>query len=125
MQTFNYKRFRAPRNRNLKRKTWIAHTLWNYFLGWQRTRYALGLPYLSCNEMSRQFTRLRKSHIEIFAHWRELDSWAARKILKRLDTACQRFFKGIAKCPPKFRLWCKPYSFTMGPSGYDMEYGTI
>ena len=47
MYTTTFKLFRAPRNRNLKRKTWIAHTIWNYFLGWQRTRYSLGLPYMS------------------------------------------------------------------------------
>lgn len=118
MYTTNYKLFRAPRLRNLKRKTWIAHTIWNYFLGWQRMRYSLGLPYLSYKEMSREFTILRKAHPEIFAHWRELDSWAARQILKRLDTGYQRFFDGIAKRPPKFRSWRKPYSFTMCPSGY-------
>ena len=113
-----YKLFRAPRNRHLKRLTWIAHDIWNYFLGWQRTRYALGLPYMPYSEMSREFTILRKAHPEVFAHWRELDSWAARDILKRLDTGYQRFFDGIAKRPPKFRSWRKPYSFTMCPSGY-------
>ena len=121
MYTTNYKLFRAPRNRNLKRKTWIAHTIWNYFLGWQRTRYSLGLPYLSYKEMSRAFTILRKSHPEIFAHWRELDSWAARQILKRLDEGYQRFFKKIAKRPPKFRSFRKAYSFTMCPSGYKFD----
>ncbi|MYG07984.1 transposase [Candidatus Poribacteria bacterium] len=118
MYTTLYKLFRAPRNRNLKRKTWIAHTIWNYFLGWQRTRYALGLPYLSYKEMSREFTILRKSHPDMFAHWRELDSWAARQVLKRLDEGYQRLFKKIAKRPPKFRSFRKPYSFTMCPSGY-------
>ena len=118
MYTTSYKLFRAPRNRNLKRKTWIAHTLWNYFLGWQRTRYALGLPYMSYKAMSREFTILRKSHPDIFAHWRELDSWAARQVLKRLDEGYQRFFKKIAKRPPRFRSFRKPYSFTMCPSGY-------
>ena len=118
MYTTLYKLFRAPRNRNLKRKTWIAHTIWNYFLGWQRTRYSLGLPYLCYKEMSRAFTILRKSHPDIFAHWRELDSWAARQVLKRLDEGYQRFFKNIAKRPPKFRSFRKPYSFTMCPSGY-------
>ena len=59
-------------------------------------------------------TRIRN----IFAHWRELDSWAARQILKRLDRGYQRFFSRIAKRPPKFRSWRKPYSFTMAPSGY-------
>ena len=113
-----YKLFRAKRNRTLKRLTWIAHDIWNYFLGWQRTRYALGLPYMSFCEMSRQFTILRKAHPEVFAHWRELDSWAAREILKRLDAGYQRFFTGLAKRPPKFRSWRKPYSFTMCPSGY-------
>ncbi len=113
-----YKLFRAKRNRHLKRLTWIAHDIWNYFLGWQRTRYALGLPYMSYNEMSRQFTILRKAHPEVFAHWRELDSWAAREILRRLDEGYQRFFTGLAKRPPKFRSWRKPYSFTMCPSGY-------
>ena len=113
-----YKLFRANRNRNLKRLTWIAHDIWNYFLGWQRTCYALELPYMSYKEMSRQFTILRKAHPEVFAHWRELDSWAARQILKRLDNGYQCFFDGIAKRPPKFRSWRKPYSFTMCPSGY-------
>ena len=113
-----YKLFRAKRNRHLKRLTWIAHDIWNYFLGWQRTRYSLGLPYMSFYEMSRQFTRLRKAHPEVFAHWRELDSWAARQILKRLDNGYQNFFDGIAKRPPKFRSWRKPYSLTMCPSGY-------
>ena len=59
MYTTVYKLFRAPRLRNLRRKTWIAHTIWNYLLGWQRTRYALGLPYMSFYEMSREFTVLR------------------------------------------------------------------
>ncbi|MCG9133872.1 transposase, partial [Candidatus Poribacteria bacterium] len=113
-----YKLFRAPRNRNLKRLTWIAHDIWNYFLGWQRTRYALGLPYMSYNKMSAQFTILRNAHCEVFAHWRELDSWAGRQILRRLDVAYDRFFKKKAKRPPKFRSWRKPYSFTMSPSGY-------
>ena len=121
MYTTLYKLFRAKRNRNLKRKTWIAHTIWNYFLGWQRTRYALGLPYLSYKEMSGEFTILRNAHPEMFAHWRELDSWAARDILKRLDTGYQRFFDGIAKKPPKFRSVRKPYSFTLCPSGYKFD----
>ncbi|MCY3740985.1 MAG: transposase [Candidatus Poribacteria bacterium] len=118
MYTTNYKLFRAPRNRNLKRKTWIAHDIWNYFLAWQRTRYSLRLPYMSYREMSREFTILRKSHPEVFAHWRELDSWAARQILERLDEGYQRFFTKSAKRPPRFRSFRKPYSFTMCPSGY-------
>ncbi len=122
MYTTKYKLFRAPRNRNLKRLTWVAHDVWNYFLGWQRTRYSLGLAYMSLPEMSRAFTVLRNSHPEVFSHWRELDSWAARDILRRLDTGYQRFFKCIAKRPPKFRSWRKPYSFTMSPSGYSF-YG--
>ena len=121
MYTTSYKLFRAPRNRHLKRKTWIAHTIWNYFLGWQRTRYSLGLPYLSYKEMSCEFTILRKSHPEVFAHWHELDSWAARQVLKRLDEGYERFFRKIAKRPPRFRSFRKPYSFTMCPSGYKFD----
>lgn len=85
MYTTRYKLFRAPRNRHLKRFTWIAHDIWNYFLGWQRTRHSLGLPYMSVYEMLREFTVLRNSHPEIFSQWRELDSWAARDIIRRLD----------------------------------------
>ena len=121
MYTTLYKLFRAKRNRHLKRKAWIAHTIWNYFLGWQRTRHSLGLPYLSYGDMSREFTILRKSHPDIFAHWRELDSWAARQVLKRLDDGYQRFFKKLAKRPPRFRSFRKPYSFTMCPSGYKFD----
>ena len=128
MYTTYYKLFRAPRNWNLKRKTWIAHTIWNYFLGWQRTRYSLGRPYMSFKEMSREFTVLKNSHPELFSHWRELNTWSAREILKRLNEGYVRFFKGLAKRPPKFRSWRKPYSFTMCQSGFkfaDPEEGDL
>ena len=115
MYTTLYKLFRAPRLRNLRYKTWIAHTIWNYFLGWQRTRYALGLPYMSFYGMSREFTVLKNSHPEMFAHWRDLNTWSARQILKRLDAGYKR---GIAKRPPRFRSWRRPYSFTMCQSGF-------
>ena len=118
MFTFRYKLFRAPRLRHVLRKTQIARDIWNYFLGWQRLRYSQGLPYMSYKEMSREFTKHRNAHPDIFAHWRDLDSWAARQILKRLDTGYQRFFNKLAKRPPKFKSWRHPYSFTLGASGY-------
>ena len=127
MYTTLYKLFRAPRNRNLKQLTWIAHDIWNYFLSWQRTRFSLGLPYMSFYEMSREFTVLKNAHPEIFEHWRELNTWSARQILKRLDAGYQRFYNGLAKRPPRFRSWRKPYSFTMCQSGFtftDPEDGT-
>lgn len=61
---------------------------------------------------------LKNSHPDMFSHWCELDTWVARQILKRLDAGYQRFFNKIAKRPPKFRSWRKPYSFTLGASGY-------
>jgi len=73
---------------------------------------------MSFSEMSREFTVLKNSHPEIFAHWRELNTWSAREILKRLDAGYQRFFNKLAKRPPKFRSWRKPYSFTMCQSGF-------
>ena len=73
---------------------------------------------MSFYEMSRQFTMLKNAHPEMFAHWRELNTWSAREILKRLDEGYQRFFNKLAKRPPKFRSWRKPYSFTMCQSGF-------
>ena len=78
--------------------------------------------------MSREFTILKNSHPEIFSHWRELNTWSAREILKRLNEGYVRFFKGLAKRPPKFRSWRKPYSFTMCQSGFkfaDPEEGDL
>ena len=131
MQTTQYKLFRAPRLRHLKRHTNTARQIWNYFLGWQRTRHALGLPYMNFHAMSREFTMLRNAHPDLFASWRELDSWAARDILLRLHRAYQRFFtyckqrrkgsKPRKVRPPKFKSWRKPYSFTMSPSGYKFD----
>ena len=93
MQTTQYKLFRAPRLRNLKRHTNTARQIWNYFLGWQRTRHSLGLPYMNFHAMSREFTILRNAHPDMFARWRDIDSWAARDILMRLHRAYERFFK--------------------------------
>lgn len=118
MQTTKYKLFRAKRLRHLIRQTHTARQLWNYFLGWQRLRHSLGLPYMNFHAMSREFTTLRNAHPDIFARWRELDSWAARDILMRLHRGYERFFNGIAKKPPRFKSWRRAYSFTMSPSGY-------
>ena len=131
MYTTRYKLFRAPRLRNLKRQTHIARQIWNYFLGWQRTRHSLGLPYMNVYEMAREFTTLRNAHPDIFADWRDVDSWAARDILKRLHRAYKRFFTYCKQRrkggnprkvrPPRFKSWRKPYSFTMSPSGYKFD----
>ena len=118
MQTTKYKFFRSKRLKHLVWQTHTARQIWNYFLGWQHLRYSLGLPYMNFHAMSREFTLLRNAHPDIFARWRDLDSWAARDILMRLHRAYERFFKGIAKRPPRFKSWSKPYSFTMSPSGY-------
>ena len=123
MQTTKYKLFRTKRLRHLIRQTHTARQIWNYFLGWQRMRYSLGLPYMNFHAMSREFTILRNAHPEVFARWRELDSWAARDILMRLHRGYERFFKGIAKRPPKFKSWRKAYSFTLSPSGYQFSGG--
>ena len=45
---------------------------------------------MSYSEMSSELTILRKSHPEIFSHWRELDSWAARNVLTRLVTPASK-----------------------------------
>ncbi len=131
MYTTRYKLFRAPRLRNLKRQTDIARQIWNYFLGWQRLRHACGLPYMNVYEMAREFTTLRNAHPDIFADWRDVDSWAARDILKRLHRAYKRFFTYCKQRrkggnprkvrPPRFKSWRKPYSFTMSPSGYKFD----
>ena len=135
MYTTRYKLFRAPRLRHLKRQTDIARQIWNYFLGWQRMRYSLGLPYMNYHAMSREFTILRTAHPEMFAHWRELDSWASRDILMRLHRAYKRFFtyckqrreggKPRKVRLPRFKSWRKPYSFTMSPSGYKFDDDTV
>ena len=82
-------------------------------------------------EMAREFTKLRNAHPDIFARWRDFDSWAAREILKRLHRAYERFFTYCKQRrkggnprkvrPPKFKSWRKPYSFTMSPSGYKLD----
>ena len=134
MYTTRYKLFRAPRLRHLKQQTHIARQIWNYFLGWQRARHSLGLPYMNYHAMSREFTVLRTAHPDIFAHWRELDSWAARDILMRLHRAYKRFFtyckqrhRGNPRKvrPPRFKSWRQPYSFTMSPSGYKFDEDTV
>ena len=134
MQTTQYKFFRARRLWHLKRHTDTARQIWNYFLGWQKLRHSLGLPYMNFHAMSREFTILRNAHPDMFPRWRELDSWACRDVLLRLHRAYERFFKYCKQKrqggtprkvrPPRFKSWRKPYSFTMSPSGYKFENDT-
>ena len=62
MYTENYKLFRAPRNRHLRRKTWIAHTIWNYnviseLTGIVKQRASLGITIGSVSSGSPQPTK--------------------------------------------------------------------
>ena len=69
--------------------------VWNHALALQRRYYKLFGKYISVDKMKKHFTKRIKRNL--------LHSQTTQEILERLDESYNRFFKKLAKRPPKFK----------------------
>lgn len=87
--------------------------VWNHALALQKKYYRIFGKYISCSKMKKHFTKRIKRNI--------LHSQTRQEILERLDSSYNRFFKKLAKRPPKFKKHDQFTSFVFKQGGYSLN----
>ena len=110
MLTYKYKLYKTHRTVWLDRMLRECAFVWNHALALQRRYYRLYGKYISSVDMQKHFAKRIKRHL-LYSH-------NSIEVLQRLDAAYQRFFRKLAKRPPKFRRAADFQSFV-----YKLHYG--
>ena len=95
MIAYKYKLYRTPKTKHLDKMLREACFVWNHALALQKRYYRLYHKYIGATRMQKHFAKRISRCL--------LHSQTTQEILQRLDTSYQRFFKHLAKRPPKFR----------------------
>lgn len=113
MIAYKYKLYRTPKTQHLDRMLREASFVWNHALALQKRYYRLYHKYIGATRMQKHFgKRINRSL---------LHSQTTQEILQRLDTSYQRFFKHLAKRPPKFRKAKDFTSILFKQGGYSLN----
>ena len=108
MRTFRYKLQNHPRNRHIASDVRTMAEVYNHFVALTKRHYRIfsncdGYKRASYTRLSAHLTKLKK--LPKYTHWNTPYSWALQETLKRLEFGYNRFFKGLAKRPPKFKKY--------------------
>jgi len=120
-KTYKYRLYRCDkRDQHLHRQINIAGTVWNHALALHKRYYRLTGKYIPLSTLKAHTANLRmRTHR--FAFWKTLGSQAVQEVLERLDTGYQRFFKRLAKRPPKYKKVRQRQSFTLKQAGWKLH----
>ena len=95
MISYKYKLYKNKNTRYLDAMLRESAFVWNHALALQKRYYALYKTFIPSAKLQKHFAKRIKRNL--------LHSQTVQEIIQRLDTAYQRFFKRIAKRPPKFK----------------------
>lgn len=113
MIAYKYKLYQTKRTKHLDAMLREASFVWNHALALQKRYYSLFGKYISKNAMQKHYAKRIKRTL--------LHSQTTQEIIERLDTAYQRFFKKLAKRPPKFRRAIDFYSIVYKQGGFSLN----
>ena len=117
MITYKYKLYSSKKNKRLNKMLAEACFVWNHALALQKRYYALFNKFIPCNVLQKHFAkRIKRTY---------LHSQTVQEILQRLDLAYKRFFKRLAKRPPKFKRRADFESFAFKQGGFLLEGNTF
>ena len=120
-KTYKYRLYRYDkRDKYLHQRIDIAGLIWNHSLALQKRYYRLTGKYCHANRMKKHIAKMR-SKTERYSHYKILGSQAVQDVIERQDKAYMRFFKGIAKRPPKFRKVKLFRSITYKQAGWKLD----
>lgn len=91
--------------------------VWNHTLALQKRYYKVFGKYVDKNRLQKHFAKRIKRNL--------LHSQTTQEIIGRVDTAYQRFFKKLAKRPPKFKRHSQFSSFKYKQGGFSINGNTI
>jgi putative transposase len=117
-RTYKYRLYRCDkRDQHLHRQINTAGTVWNHALVLQKRYYRLSGKYIPLGVLKAHIAKLRTQR---YAFWKQVGSQVVQEMLERLDTAYQRFFKKLAKRPPKYKKVRQRKSFTLKQAGWKL-----
>lgn len=112
--------FKAYNNRKLKNIHQSINTsawIWNHCVALQKRYYKLYGSYINVNKLQKHIAKLRNKN----QTWKKLNSQSVQEICQRVDEAYKRFFKKLAKRPPKFKKSKNFNSFVLKQSGWKIK----
>jgi putative transposase len=122
-RTYKYRLYRADkRDKFLHGQINVAGTVWNHALALQKRYYRLTGKFIPLGQLKSHVAKLRRETTH-YAFWQKLGSQAVQDVLERLDEAYVRFFKRLAKRPPKYKQVRQRKSFTLKQAGWKLLDG--
>lgn len=113
MISYKYNIYHSKKTKYLVKILRECCFVWNHALALQRRYYKLFGKYISVDKMKKHFTKRIKRNL--------LHSQTTQEILERLDESYNRFFKKLAKRPPKFKSPEKFNSFVFKQGGFTLN----
>ena len=117
MITYKYKLYQNKKTKHLDAMLREASFVWNHAIALQKRYYSLFGKYISKNAMQKHYAKRIKRNL--------LHSQTRNEILERVDTAYQRFFKQLAKRPPKFKKAKDFSSIVYTQSGFSLNENVL
>ena len=112
--------FKAYKNKDLKKIHRMINTsawIWNHIVLLQKRYYKLYGKYINVNKLQKHIAKLRNKN----TRWKELNSQTVQELCQRNDEAYKRFFKKLAKRPPKFKKAKDFNSFVLKQAGWKIK----
>jgi putative transposase len=120
-RSYKYRLYRCDkRDKHLHRQINVAGTVWNHALALHKRYYRLTGKYIPLGVLKAHIANLRMRTVR-YGFWKQLGSQAVQDVLERLDTGYQRFFKRLAKRPPKYKKVRQRKSFTLKQAGWKLH----
>lgn len=117
MISYKYKLYRTKNTKYIDAILREACFTWNHALAMQKRYYSLYGKYIHVYALQKHFTKRIKRNI--------LGAQTRQEIIERLDKSYKRFFKKLAKRPPKFKKHSKFTSFKYKQDGFSVNGNTI
>lgn len=109
MISYKYKLYRTKQTKHLDAMLREASFVWNHALALQKRYYRMFNKYISVYAMQKHYAKRIKRNL--------LHGHTTQELLQRLDESYKRFFKKLAKRPPKFKKAKDFTSFVFKSSG--------
>lgn len=113
MISYKYNIYRSNKTKHLGKMLRECCFVWNHALALQRRYYKLFRKYIPVSKMKSHFSKRIKRNL--------LHSQTTQEIIERLDVSYVRFFKKLAKRPPKFKRAECFNSFVFKQGGYTLN----
>lgn len=109
MYSIPYKAYKTRRLSKLHEMIDTSACIWNHCIALQRRYYSIYGGYIHQHKMKKHIAKLRNKNEK----WQNVKAETMQEIIERVDMSYSRFFKKIAKRPPKFKKREQFTSFTI------------